>query len=219
MMVAPPAPATAAGSPSQDAAQPHAHPAVHLAQGRGRAVLEVFKPAFQGAIGRRDDLAEAVPVGPSGLVANGVSNLPKAFAAWPMVAPLEVIAKEIEAALPRGVHHARLVRMQPQSGLRSLRSTPVTALPRYYGRSDSCKARSFGTWVLERRLAALAGLPASRACPSAHSASNHLTLPAAALTRYPSARQASPPGRGPGFAIPWRARRCVRPNRVRHPAD
>ena len=32
--------------------------------------------------------------------------------------------------------------------LRSLRSTPVTELHRYYGRSDSCSLRLFGTWSM-----------------------------------------------------------------------
>src|SRR5437870_1998438 len=32
--------------------------------------------------------------------------------------------------------------------LRSLRSTPVTELHRYYGRSDSCSPRLFGTWSM-----------------------------------------------------------------------
>ncbi len=32
--------------------------------------------------------------------------------------------------------------------LRSLRSTPITELHRYYGRSDSCLLRLFGTWSM-----------------------------------------------------------------------
>ncbi len=32
--------------------------------------------------------------------------------------------------------------------LRSLRSTPITELHRYYGRSDSCPLRLFGTWSM-----------------------------------------------------------------------
>ena len=83
--------------------------------------------------------------------------------------------------------------------LRSLRSMPVTALPRYYGRSDSCTARLFGTFVHEHRLDRRAGLPDSRAWPSDHSASKHRTHPVVALARYPSARQASLAGLG--FAI------------------
>ena len=64
--------------------------------------------------------------------------------------------------------------------LRSLRSTPVTALRRYYGRSDFWTA-------LHRR----PDLPASRTRPSDHSVSNHRWSPAVAFARYPSARQAS----------------------------
>jgi len=50
--------------------------------------------------------------------------------------------------------------------LRSLRSTPVTELHRYYGRSDSCLLRLFGTSVHELRLFLQTGLPDSRELPS-----------------------------------------------------
>jgi hypothetical protein len=49
------------------------------------------------------------------------------------------------------------------------------------------------------------------------SASTHLTLPTTAFARYPSAWQVS--SKGLGFATGWQARRRVRPNRVRPPAD
>src|ERR1700688_3122180 len=62
----------------------------------------------------------------------------------------------------------------------SLGSTPITALPRYYGRSDS----SAGS--LPDR-----GLPDSCTWPSCHSVSNHLCRPMVAFTRYPSAPWAS----------------------------
>ena len=61
--------------------------------------------------------------------------------------------------------------------LRSLRSTPVTELPRYYGRSDSCLLRLFGTSSMNSvsfskqvSLIHASGL-------SDHSVSNHLTHP------------------------------------------
>ena len=61
--------------------------------------------------------------------------------------------------------------------LRSLRSTPVTELHRYYGRSDSCPLRLFGTWSMNSgsfskqvSLIHASGL-------SNHSVSNHPTWP------------------------------------------
>jgi hypothetical protein len=62
----------------------------------------------------------------------------------------------------------------------SLGSTPITALPRYYGRCDS-SARSRPD----------RGLPDSCTWPSCHSVSNHLCRPNVALSRYPSARWTS----------------------------
>jgi hypothetical protein len=50
--------------------------------------------------------------------------------------------------------------------LRSLRSIPVTEFHRYYGRSDSCLLRLFGTCVHELRLLKQTGLPDSRELPS-----------------------------------------------------
>ena len=59
--------------------------------------------------------------------------------------------------------------------LRSLRSTPVTELPRYYGRSDSCSLRLFGTGSMNSDSFSeqLSLIYASR-LPD-HSVSNHLT--------------------------------------------
>jgi hypothetical protein len=49
--------------------------------------------------------------------------------------------------------------------LRSLRSISITRLHRYYGRSDSCSPRLFGTLVLELRLFQRTGLPDLRQRP------------------------------------------------------
>jgi len=65
-----------------------------------------------------------------------------------------------------------------------LGSTGITRLRRYYGCSDSC-------WPVRAPFGFPAGLSASCAWPSDHSASKHLSAPAAALAHYPSARQAS----------------------------
>jgi hypothetical protein len=64
----------------------------------------------------------------------------------------------------------------------------------------------------EHRPIGYPGLSASCVPPSDRSASNHLVLPAVALTRYPSASQASVSGLG--FATWQQARRDTRPNRV-----
>jgi hypothetical protein len=61
--------------------------------------------------------------------------------------------------------------------LRSLRSTPITEFHRYYGRSDSCPLRLFGTWSMNsgsfnRQVSLI------HACGlSDHSVSNHPTWP------------------------------------------
>ena len=47
----------------------------------------------------------------------------------------------------RWVRHHRSARTA-STFLRSLRSTPVTELLGYYGRSDSCSLRFFGTWSM-----------------------------------------------------------------------
>ena len=65
--------------------------------------------------------------------------------------------------------------------LRSLGSRPVTALPRYYGRCDSCPLRRGSAQVSSRRppvsAPPRAGLPDSRTRPSSHSVSNHRRAP------------------------------------------
>lgn len=72
-----------------------------------------------------------------------------------------------------------------------LRSTPVTALRRYYRRSDSCAGGSSARREHEHRLG-----PAQVSLFHAHtrrvrSVANHRRLHVVAFTRYPSARRAS----------------------------
>jgi hypothetical protein len=74
------------------------------------------------------------------------------------------------------------------TSLRSLRSTPVTELRRYYGRSDSCSPGSSGLTSMNsgffREQVSLI-----HACGLYdHSVSNHLAPTVGALTCYPSAR-------------------------------
>ena len=75
----------------------------------------------------------------------------------------------------------------------SLRSRPVTALLRYYRRSDSCSLQFFGRGSACMNAGSLprTGLPDSRAWPSDPSVSKHLSVPNIAFARYPSAHRAS----------------------------
>jgi len=104
--------------------------------------------------------------------------------------------------------------------LRPLCSMPVTALPRSYGRSDSCPPRSSSTLggmnsSSRRRQVSLV----HTARPSMPSVTKHLAHPAIA-SPLPAQR-----GRLPGlysgldFTLNPQARRYARPNRVRQPTD
>ena len=119
--------------------------------------------------------------------------------------------------------HGRRFRFRRSVGhvstfLRSLRSRPITAFLRYYGRSVSCPL--FGTFsVHEHRFLLRTGLPDSHARPSDHSVSNHppcprhrfrtLPLSATGFLRLPQV-----------WASPQGGRLAAgRPNRVRYPTD
>src|SRR5208283_1902854 len=72
----------------------------------------------------------------------------------------------------------------------SLRSRPITALLRSYGRSDSCSCRPGSARALPSGHpfgSPRAGLPDSRTRPSDHSVSNHLCALRLAKARYLSA--------------------------------
>ena len=82
-----------------------------------------------------------------------------------------------------GRHHRSALHVS--TFLRSLRSTPITELHRYYGRSDSCPLRLFGTWSmnsssLNRQVSLIhtSGL-------SNHSVSNHPTWPSRCFCTLP----------------------------------
>ena len=101
-----------------------------------------------------------------------------------------------------------------------LRSTPITALRRYYGRSDSCaggsSARVSMNTVLIPAQVSLRPVP----CRHDHSVSNHLTCPDVAFARYPSASIGSPPDSGLRFRqFTRRLIAHVWPYRVRYPTD
>ena len=111
-----------------------------------------------------------------------------------------VLSRAPEEESPTGLapRHSRwlglcLLDPDPSTSLHSLRSRPITALPRYYGGSDSCPRGSsslpgegFTTSRYEQvSLIHVSGLPIIPS-PTTRCA------PGAAFPRYPSARRASP---------------------------
>jgi hypothetical protein len=103
--------------------------------------------------------------------------------------------------------------------LRSLRSRPITALPRYYGRSDSCSPGSSASSGMNTVSISQQVSLVHMARPSMHSVTNHLTRPVIAFT-LPAQRDRLPDIlSGLDFTSNEQARCIVRPNRVRHPTD
>jgi len=85
-----------------------------------------------------------------------------------------------------------LLAPDPSTFLRSLRSRPITALPRYYGRSDSCSRGSSslpgeGFTTSRNEQVSLLHVPGLPIIPSPTTP----CAPGIALSRYPSARRAS----------------------------
>jgi hypothetical protein len=103
--------------------------------------------------------------------------------------------------------------------LRSLRSRPVTALPRYYGRSASCSPGSSASSGMNTVSIGQQVSLVHTARPSMHSVTKHLARSAIA-SPLPTQRGRLP-GLYPGldFTLNPQARRYARPNRVRHPTD
>ncbi len=104
--------------------------------------------------------------------------------------------------------------------LRSLGSRPVTALLRYYGRSDSCSPGSSASLGMNTASIGQQVSLVHIARPSKHSVTKHLAHPAIA-SPLPAQRD-RPLGLCPGldFTLNPEARRYARPNRVRHyPTD
>jgi len=103
--------------------------------------------------------------------------------------------------------------------LRSLGSRPVTALLRYYGRSDSCSPGSSASLGMNTASIGQQVSLVHTARPSLHSVTKHLARPAIA-SPLPTQRGRLP-GLYPGldFTLNPQARRYARPNRVRYPTD
>src|SRR6185312_12894464 len=100
---------------AQHAAKPHPDPAIKVFEGWPVAVLEVFKPASLDGNQLRDSPLEAVPVGTLGLRSDLVLELPQTLPAGPAIAPLEMVAQEVETASRDGIDDPGLLRMEPQS--------------------------------------------------------------------------------------------------------
>jgi hypothetical protein len=98
-----------------------------------------------------------------------------------------------------------------------LRSTPITALRRYYERSDSCVAGSSARREHEHRLAHT-GLPSSRTHCHDHSVATHLMSPHRRFITLPLSAMRAPPFRV-RLHQSQQARRDIRPYRVRPPTD
>ena len=103
--------------------------------------------------------------------------------------------------------------------LRSLGSRPVTALLRYYGRSDSCSPGSSASMGMNTASIGQQVSLVHTARPSLHSVTKHLARPAIA-SPLPTQRDRLPgPCPGLGFTLNPQAHRYARPNRVRYPTD
>ena len=101
-----------------------------------------------------------------------------------------------------------------------LRSTPVTALRRYYERSDSCAGGSSAlasmNTVLTPAQVSLRPVPRRHD----HSVSTHLTCPRRRFRTLPLSARRSPRRRRLRLRLsPAGSSRHARPNRVRHPTD
>ena len=85
--------------------------------------------------------------------------------------------------------------------LRSLRSTPVTELHCYYGRSDSCLLRLFGTWSMNSdSFSKQVSLIHASSLPD-HSVSNHLTHPRSRFVTLPLSATGFPVLQGSGLRL------------------
>ena len=103
---------------TQDAPQTSAHPFIDDRKRRFVAVLEVFKPASQGAVDIFDDGGQTAAVTALGFGANAIPELLQTFRARPMNAPLEMVAQKVKAFSENAhIYQSGLVRVQGKSSL------------------------------------------------------------------------------------------------------
>ncbi len=95
-------------------------------------------------------------------------------------------------------HHRSALHVS--TSLRSLRSTPVTELHRYYGRSDSCLLQLFGTWSMNSGSVDKQVSLIHASSLSNHSVSNHLMDPCRRFRTLPLSSTA--------FRFRFRLRHC-----------
>src|SRR5207249_7866714 len=91
---------------AQDAPQPLAYPLVERCERRPVAVLEVFHPAAQTAVGVVNDVLHRVGARRFGFGPERFFEFVQTLLAGPAVASLEVIAQKIEAPRLTGVDDA-----------------------------------------------------------------------------------------------------------------
>src|ERR1700723_2795235 len=92
-------PTFAAFAFSQDAAQPHSHPAVDWPEGRLVAMFEIAKPASQNVVQLRDNHRHARSACPRRLFPDSLFKLVQALLPWPSHPALEVIPQKVKPAL------------------------------------------------------------------------------------------------------------------------
>src|SRR5205807_1907447 len=102
---------------TQQAAKPPAYPAINLGEDGFVAVLEVAKPATQGAVDIGNDDRQGPSVVSPRLDPNGLSQLHQAFVSRPATAVLKTIAEEFKRTILR-IDDPRLGRVQREAGLR-----------------------------------------------------------------------------------------------------
>ena len=112
LMIAPTPAPFAPMALAQDASETSAHVSVHAREHVLVAVLEVSIPAHQRAIEVLADLAQTAPLGASRLAADRILELVHALLTRPFLAPLEVIAKEVEATALTRVDDPGFVRVE-----------------------------------------------------------------------------------------------------------
>ena len=116
LMILTPSPAALARPISQEGAQPSAHILVHPLERCLVTVFEVSKPAAQHFVQLLDAALERLTARASrGQFTDSRFQLVDGLGPRPAVAALEVVTKEVEAALLGGIDDARFLGMQLQA--------------------------------------------------------------------------------------------------------
>jgi len=101
---------------AQDTPKTSPYPFIHDGKGRFVTMLEVLKPASQGAVDIFDDHGQTAAVATLGFGAYGIPELLQTFRAGPPSAPLEMVAEEVKTlSVNAHIHQSGLVRVQGKS--------------------------------------------------------------------------------------------------------